>query len=550
MLKCRTNKLADLLIERMATGLKRQSITTPSKWAENYRVMGGTRPGSWRFKHFPWLRDMHDSRAELNVGKKAAQLGYTEAVLNISFFNIDVLGFDVLYVLPNRSPDASDFSASRFDPALEMSPHLAKLFSNVKNIGHKRAGSANLYVRGSQSRAGLKSIPVSLVVLDEIEEFNQESIPLALERASGQVRRQAWMISTPSIEDYGIDFQYKKTTQEIFTFKCPGCNRFINLDWPDNFNLTADNLDDPGLRNSYIKCNLCDKKLDHELKYEFLSTGIWVPTFKDREPRGFYVNQLYSSSITPYNFGEAYLKSLTNPADEQEFFNSKLGKTHAVKGAQLTEEDIVKNIGGYDPGPRPGVITLGVDVGAYLHYEVDLWHIPQRFRTNDINMECQPQVIEYGKFVDFEQIEQLMNHFGVRFCVIDAQPERRKAKEFATRFMGRVRLCFYGRGINGKQINIHKDDPMITVDRTSWLDLSLGRFRNGTIRLPKTVDLEYRDNLRALVRRYKKDKDGNPTAEYVCGEKPDHYAHARNYAEMALPFAISLASNYNIAGVL
>jgi hypothetical protein len=144
----------------------------------------------------------------------------------------------------------------------------------------------------------------------------------------------------------------------------------------------------------------------------------------------------------------------------------------------------------------------------------------------------------------------LMLRFGVRFCVIDAQPERRKAKEFATRFNGRVKLCFYGRGLNGKQINVQKDEPIITVDRTSWLDLSLSRYRNDTIKLPRTADLEYKSHLQALVRRYKKDKDGNPTAEYVCGEKPDHYAHARNYAEIALPFAANLSQNFNISGVL
>jgi hypothetical protein len=544
------HNLKSLLIERLATNLKRQSVTTPSVWAENYRVMGGTRPGPWSFKQFPWLKEMHDSKAELNVGKKAAQLGFTETVLNITFFNIDVLARDCLYVLPNRTPDASDFSASRFDPALELSPHLSKLFSNVKNVGHKRAGSANLYVRGSQSRAGLKSIPVSLIVLDEIEEFNQESIPLALERASGQIQKQAWMISTPSIEDYGIDAQFKKTTQEIFSFRCPSCGRYINLDWPDNFVVTGESLDDPNLVNSYLKCNLCENQLPHLDKSIYLSTGIWVPTFREREARGFYINQMYSSSITPYEFAQTYIKSTLNPADEQEFHNSKMGRTHAVKGAQLSDEEIQSCVGGYDPGPRSGIITMGVDVGSYLNYEIDLWHLPTEFKTGDINIEARPQVLDFGKVIDFEQIDLLMNRFNIRFCIIDAQPERRKAKEFATRFAGRVKLCFYGRGLSGKQINIQKDEPIITVDRTSWLDLSLSRFRNKTIGLPKTIDLEYRENLRALVRRYRKDKDGNPTAEYVCGDKPDHYAHSRNYAEIALPFAVNLARSYNLSGVL
>lgn len=547
-----SNSLRELLIERLSTNLRRQSITTPSKWAETYRVMGGTRPGPWSFKHFPWLREMHDSKAELNIGKKAAQMGYTECGLNITFYNIDVLGYDALYVLPNRTPDASDFSASRFDPALELSPHLAKLFSNVKNVGHKRAGSANLYVRGSQSRAGLKSIPVSLLVLDEIEEFNQEAIALAVERTSGQDKKMVWMLSTPSIEDYGVDAHYKKTTQEHFFFRCPSCTRSVQLEWPDSFVVVGDNLDDPRVAESHAKCTSCNAILPHETKHEYLGTGQWVAAEQHakRDARGFYINQLYSSTIKPATFAHAYLRSLTNPMDEQEFFNSKLGLTHAVKGAQLTDEDIVKCVGGYDPGPRQGIVTLGVDVGAYLNYELDLWHVPAQFKTGDINMECRPQVIDFGKLADFEQLDVLMNRFAVRFCIIDAQPERRKAREFASRFNGRVRLCFYGRGLSGKQISVNAADPVITVDRTSWLDLSLSRFRNATISLPKTVDLEYRDNLRALVRRYRKDKDGNPIAEYVCGEKPDHYAHSRNYAEMALSFAMNMARNYNLNGIL
>ena len=96
------------------------------------------------FFFHPWLKDMHNSEAELNVGMKAAQVGFTETVLNVAFYNIDIKNRDVLYILPARTPDASDFSSARFDSALESSEHLEQLFSDRKNIGHKRAGSRNL----------------------------------------------------------------------------------------------------------------------------------------------------------------------------------------------------------------------------------------------------------------------------------------------------------------------------------------------------------------------------------------------------------------------
>ncbi len=212
--------LAQLIAERISAGLKRKSLTTCSRWSEACRVMGGDSfPGPWTFKYHPWLREMHDSTAEMNVGQKAAQMGYTEWALNTVFYNIDVRNRDVLYVLPAQTPDASDFSAARFDPALELSPHLGKLFSDVKNVGHKRAGSANLYIRGSRSRSGLKSVPVNLIILDEVDEMTQDNIPLALERTAGQVEKQVLMLSTPTISNRGINEYFNLTTQEHFFFK-------------------------------------------------------------------------------------------------------------------------------------------------------------------------------------------------------------------------------------------------------------------------------------------------------------------------------------------
>ena len=134
------------------------------------------------------------------------------------------------------------------------------------------------------------------------------------------------------------------------------------------------------------------------------------------------------------------------------------------------------------------------------------------------------------------------------------QPERRKAYEFAARFWGIVRLCRYGRGIQGKHIHVSNEDDtnnelIVTVDRTSWLDLSLSRFRSQMITLPKDIPREYRDHIKSLVRIYEKDSDGNPIAKYVkAGSDEDHFAHSRAYSEIALPLAASLAVSSDIRG--
>jgi len=104
-----SSNLANLFRDTITAGLQRQSITTPSKWASNYRIMPPPFPGMWGPGPAPWTLAMHDSEATVNVGQKAAQMGYTETLLNITFFKIDIEHRDCLYILPSKTPDATEF---------------------------------------------------------------------------------------------------------------------------------------------------------------------------------------------------------------------------------------------------------------------------------------------------------------------------------------------------------------------------------------------------------------------------------------------------------
>lgn len=272
-------------------------------------------------------------------------MGFTETVLNRTFYKIDMQRVDCLYVLPAQTPDAHDFSSARFNPALELSPYLAALFSDVNNVGHKRAGSTNLYIRGSKSRSGLKSVPVGFLILDEVNEMEPANIPLALERQSGQLTKECWMISTPTSDGFGINEYFNSSTQEHFFFKCPSCSKYTELTFenennPECLEVTAEARDDPNLRNSFYKCKECKNRLNHHLKSEWLQGAKWVPGRTDFQDRGFYINQMYSPTITPYEFADAFLKSRNNLADEQEFFNSKLGKPHTPEGARINDKHL------------------------------------------------------------------------------------------------------------------------------------------------------------------------------------------------------------------
>lgn len=536
--------LKKLFLQSLTSGLSRKSISRCSQWAEKYRVIGNPPyPGPWRFTNYPWLKEMHDSTTEQNCAQKSSQMGVTESLLNVVFYAIDIKRIDVLYVLPAKTPDAGDFSQARFDAALELSPHLTTLFSDTKNVGLKRAGSCSLYVRGSRSRSGLKSVPVGLLILDELDEMTQKNIPLALERTSGQLEKNVWMCSTPTLEGRGINSYFQNSTQNHFFFKCISCDRYIELSYPESIEF---NVEEP--QKTRLLCNLCKATLPHETKREWLANNKWIKSHTNRDIAGWYINHMYSSTITPASICEHYIRSQNDLTEEQEFYNSGMGLVHEVEGARITDKQINDAKANYKNGQIPyGLVTMGVDVGTVnLHVEIDEWMFTSQ-DTIDISVHARPRVVYYGKVRQFEDLDEFMRQYKVAFCVIDASPERRKALEFASRFWGRVRLCFYVIGIQGKIQHLSDDvEPRVSVDRTAYLDLALGRFRTGTIKIPYNVDDEFKEQLKAPVRIYQIDKNGNPTGIYSSGNSADHYAHARNYAEIALPLAVSIGKSQSL----
>lgn len=545
--------LADFLKERFILGLARNSIETCSDWAVQYRVMGKPFPGPYTFKWHPWLKPMHDADSPMIVGQKSAQAGYTEWALNMAFYNIDIKNNSVLYLLPSQKPDAYDFSSARFDVALELSEHISKMFSSVKNIGHKRAGSTNLYLRGAKSRSQLKSIPAGLIIFDEVDEMDGENITLAMARSDGQKEedQQNILLSTPSIEDVGINYYYKQTTQEHYFFKCPSCSRSIELTFPECLVITAEHADDVRIAESHVICGKCKNIIDHKAKHLYLAQGESVASRPGMTNRGFHINQLYSSTQTPAKLAAIYLRASLSDIDMQEFYNSKLGLTRTPEGGALLEDDFKKCRGDHENGrmPQSSLVTMGVDVGTQLHVTIDEWKLPPTFYGGDVSAAALGRTIYIGTATEFSQLDELMDQYKITMCVIDAQPERRAARDFAERNFGRAKYCFYVEGISSKELHTPKDhfDHGINVDRTSWIDAAFSRIRNNRLKLPRNLPFDYQQQLMHLVKTYKKDRSGNPVARYVHKEnRADHYAHSRTYSEIALNIAYKIGEHRTI----
>lgn len=547
--------------EVIQSGLISRTLDSCSRWVEHRRVMGEPFPGPYSFKYHPWCKDVHDSSAEFNSTMKAAQMGLTEVAINLAFYTVDILKRDVLYVLPTAL-NASDFSKSRFNTALLYSPYLKELFTDTNTVGLKQAGGVNLYIRGSRGDSNLKSIPVSVLVLDEADEMDQRAVWLALERLSGQLHKTVHSLSTPTIPQFGIHKLYLQGTQEHFYFKCPRCGRTTEFVFPDCLEICGETITDPDIKRSHLKCQDCKKRIEHEEKLDFLklksetnSNGsYWEPTVKvEEDHRSFHVNQMYSYTVSPADLALAYFRGIGDEAAMVEYHNSKQGIPYIPDGGQVTEGEIDNAIRPYfiaDQRPDIGtnrMIVMGVDQGK-LNNVVIVEFLLQG--NGDLNAAAFAKVLMMAKLPgdDFTTLDPLMREWQVKAAVIDADPQINDARRFARRYPGYVYLCRYRRGVTGKELQVAEEDggaPIVTVDRTNWLDASMGRFHSDRIHLPANTPLEFKDHIKALVRTYEKDELGNPKAVYLS-TGPDHYGHALNYAEIALPLASGVVSGDDV----
>ena len=146
-------------------------------WAGK-RIRLDGRPFS--FEGHEYLREIYDDTAQHVVLSKAAQIGGTTWAL-LRTIHACAMGLNVGYYFPTRT-DVLEFSKSRVGPLLDENPPLRRLVRDTDTAGLKRIADAHVYFRGMQSTVGMKSIPVDMLVFDELDEAPPESKTLARER--------------------------------------------------------------------------------------------------------------------------------------------------------------------------------------------------------------------------------------------------------------------------------------------------------------------------------------------------------------------------------
>lgn len=468
-------------------------------------MIGGTR---FDMSKYPFLKELyHDKVLEQEIiVRKAAQLGWTTWAILVTLWYLDNDTFDNngLYIFPTRST-CFDFVGGRLDPIISRNELLSAKNIDISNRMLKQIGGRNLYFRGTESEAGLIELPASWIVMDEVDRFKTQGVvSLIKKRAAGAVDKYFKLLSNPTFPEVGIDALFNQSTQAEYFLKCEHCNEWQPLTLEDNVD-----LEHP---EKGTHCRKCKKPIDRH------SVGEWVHAYPEKDALGYTMSQLYSPTVTIAEIVKDF-KNIKSESDRQTFFNMVLGLPYIPKGGKITDKEIARAINpDLERGDDGGRDTfMGIDVGTYLDWVV---------------INAADQVVDWGRAQDQAELEERIAYYNPDRFVIDALPERRLSLDICDSFPDKGAVCFYTAQETDKEVG----DFTLQFNRIRdlRLDRMYHKVRSANIQLPpEVVDSELANHLKNLIKVVTENNKGDKVVQFLRYGKPDHLAHALNYALIA-----------------
>jgi hypothetical protein len=476
------------------------------EWAEDIILDG--RP--FTFDRHEYLIEPYKDNHPHQVEEKAAQMGLTSKAMLRVAYGARYGGYKgILYLFPSKT-DVTEFSKGRIDPLIEGNPDtIGAWIRNTDAANIKRIWNAFLYLRGMQSRIGLKSIPVDFIVFDELDEAPPNAVDMAMERMSHSELREVLKLSNPTLPDYGIDKAFQETDQRYWLLKCKKCGEYNCLEdtFPDC--LVA-------LKGKTVR--LCQHCKDRALNP---SVGQWVakrPSVTDK--RGYHYSQLFSHFVDPVDILHQF-RTTNNLTD---FYNLKIGIAYVEAENRLSVQEVLALCG--DEGiesESSSPCSMGVDQGKDLHVV--------------IGRRCYQKagkIVHLGVYKDWEELDRLMDNFKVSRCVVDALPETRNARAFAERHKEKVYLNYYNEHQKGHYAWNEKEF-IVQCNRTESLDMSHKEIVDKTIILPKQCEITrtFAEQMHNVAKKLETNEETGSKRYVYVKLGPDHFRHAYNYEAMA-----------------
>lgn len=393
---------------------KRFSLSNVTEWIEENTYLRGDK---FSFvDHEYQLQILNDPSKELVI-RKCSQIGISELSARRTLAHALVMpGFTTIYTLPTAS-FASTFVKTRIDPIIDGSKTLSEaVHSTTNSSGVKRFGESFIYFKGTHGVSAAISIPADSLVFDEYDFSNLEVVTNYQSRLSHSKHKLRLMLSTPTVEGYGISDAFATSRKHYNLCKCHHCNHVFIPSYYDHVrvdgvndlhNITKDNIVRYDLNTARLECPSCGKEPSLQIEHRewvvennsanFEASGYQISPFD--APNSISLKDLITASTR-------YKRSA-------DFINFSLGLPAEDAETGLNLDDLNKC---FVPWEMPNAYTavMGIDMGLQCHLMIG--YIDYLGVLHTVHTEVVPvQELEVRK-------RELQIKYRVRLTVIDSQP--------------------------------------------------------------------------------------------------------------------------------
>lgn len=308
----------DEVLREFAAMPERLDVTAWSERSVILSAKDSSEPGPYRADRTPYAREPMDALSQHSAVEEVvlmwgAQTGKTRIGSNWLGYLVDTNPGPVMIVQPTIDM-AKRYSRQRLAPMIEESPTLRRKVRENRSRDDanttllKEFAGGFMAVAGANSAAGLRSMPVRDLFLDEIDGYpldvdgEGDPIKLAEARQSTFSRRKRLLTSTPTTKDFSrIEARYQASDRCRYQVPCPHCQELQPLEWgtdkPHGIKWDRD-ADGRALADTvrYV-CRGCGAEIREHHKPAMLAAGRWVadaPGAGAGRVRGFQLSSLYS----------------------------------------------------------------------------------------------------------------------------------------------------------------------------------------------------------------------------------------------------------------
>ncbi|MFA5048722.1 MAG: phage terminase large subunit family protein [Patescibacteria group bacterium] len=472
------------------------------------------------------------------VAKKSAQCFISELMIVLSLYEAGVLGFCIMYSLPNDNLKRR-FVNNRVDKALREIPFYVKLYDDAKGVKRtelKHFGRGSIAYINSRNEKEYIEIPVDASTVDEKDRCDMANLEMIKDRMIASEYGYQREISNPSIEGYGVDYRYEQySTQGKYNIRC-NCGEWVVPDFFVNVVRQVGERKWEAIDPNYVKnqtpdinvyCHHCWKPIDR------LKKGEWVEKYPDKLWVGREIGSLISKAkgCRPGVLVDEWIDVCGHDQKTQLFYNFKLGLAYTSAGAKITETSLLSCQERYSFPIRKedvkGVLFMGVDVGSVLNVV-----IRERIIIGSV---IKLRLVLVTTVASFSLLRDLITYWSPKIVVVDSKPEIHSVLDLKE-WNKHVYLTKFQHGL--LKIQINKQERMISMDRTCLLDMVKESFDKQVYVIPEgfeTIDGgDYVAHLKASTRVLLLD-EAHPEKSYYSWEHsmPDHYFLSESFCLQA-----------------